>query len=123
VTQLAEVRFDDRGDVLVAQLAGEVDLSNVDDIRAQIIARVSQEIGALVLDLTETAYLDSTGVRLLFELTQRLHARRRQLRIVVTDEALVRRVILLTKVDDHVPIDKSVEDAVAALRPPRGGSA
>jgi hypothetical protein len=53
---------------------------------------------------------------LLFELTQRLHARRRQLRIVVTDEALVRRVILLTKLDDQVPLDTSVDAALAALR-------
>jgi anti-anti-sigma factor len=113
---LADVRLDDRDGVLVAQLVGEIDLSNVDDVRALLIARVAQDTGALVLDLTDTTYLDSTGVRLLFELTQRLHARRRQLRIVVTDEALVRRVILLTKLDDQVPIDQSVDEAVAALR-------
>jgi anti-anti-sigma factor len=113
---LADVRLDDRDGVLVAQLVGEIDLSNVDDIRALLIARVAQDTGALVLDLTDTTYLDSTGVRLLFELTQRVHARRRQLRIVVTDEALVRRVILLTKLDDQVPIDQSVDEAIAALR-------
>jgi anti-sigma B factor antagonist len=118
VTQLAEIRFDDRDGVLVAHLEGEIDLSNVEEIRESIFGRVSQETGALVLDLAATEYLDSTGVRLLFELTQRLHARRRQLRIVVTDEALVRRVILLTKLDDQVPIDKSVDDALTALRPP-----
>jgi anti-sigma B factor antagonist len=116
VSPLADVRLDDRDGVLVAQLVGEIDLSNVDDVRALLIARVAQDTGALVLDLTDTTYLDSTGVRLLFELTQRLHARRRQLRIVVTDEALVRRVILLTKLDDQVPIDQSVDEAVAALR-------
>lgn len=114
---LAQVRLEDTEDgILIAVLVGEIDLSNVDEVRALIFDRVSQETGAVVLDLTDTTYLDSTGVRLLFELTQRLHARRRQLRIVVTDEALVRRVILLTKLDDQVPIDKSVDDAVAALR-------
>lgn len=116
MSPLADVRLDDRDGVLVAQLVGEIDLSNVDDVRALLIARVAQDTGALVLDLTDTTYLDSTGVRLLFELTQRLHARRRQLRIVVTDEALVRRVILLTKLDDQVPIDQSVDEAIAALR-------
>lgn len=114
---MAQVRLEDTEDgILIAVLVGEIDLSNVDEVRALIFDRVSQETGAVVLDLTDTTYLDSTGVRLLFELTQRLHARRRQLRIVVTDEALVRRVILLTKLDDQVPIDKSVDDAVAALR-------
>ena len=32
------------------------------------------------------------------------------------DEALVRRVILLTKLDEQVPLDDSVDDALAALR-------
>ena len=96
---LAQVRIDDLDGVLVAHLVGEIDLSNVDEVRALVIARSSQEAGALVLDLTETTYLDSTGVRLLFELAERLQSRRQQLRLVVTDEALVRRVILLTKLD------------------------
>jgi anti-anti-sigma factor len=115
VKPLAHVRLDQADGVLVAHLVGEIDLSNVDEVRALIIARVSQETGAVVLDLTTTTYLDSTGVRLLFELAERLHARRQPLRIVVTDEALVRRVILLTKLDDQVPIDSTVADAVSAL--------
>lgn len=117
---LAEVRLEEVNGALVAHLAGEVDLSNVEAVRATIIDRVSAETDAVVLDLSETTYLDSTGVRLLFELTQRLHARRRQLRLVVTDEALVRRVILLTKLDEQVPLHDSVEDALAALQSPDG---
>jgi anti-anti-sigma factor len=120
VTPLAEVRLEEVNGALVAHLAGEVDLSNVEVVRATIIDRVSAETDALVLDLSETTYLDSTGVRLLFELTQRLHARRRQLRLVVTDAALVRRVILLTKLDEQVPLHDSVEDALAALQSPDG---
>jgi len=117
VKPLAQVRIDDVDGVLVAHLVGEIDLSNVDEVRALVIARASQETGALVLDLTETTYLDSTGVRLLFELAERLQSRRQQLRLVVTDEALVRRVILLTKLDEQVPLDDTVERAVAAARP------
>lgn len=120
MTPLAEVRLEEVNGALVAHLAGEVDLSNVEVVRATIIDRVSPETDALVLDLSETTYLDSTGVRLLFELTQRLHARRRQLRLVVTDAALVRRVILLTKLDEQVPLHDSVEDALAALQSPSG---
>ncbi len=120
MTPLAEVRLEEVNGALVAHLAGEVDLSNVEVVRATIIDRVSAETDALVLDLSETTYLDSTGVRLLFELTQRLHARRRQLRLVVTDAALVRRVILLTKLDEQVPLHDSVEDALAALQSPDG---
>ncbi|MBV8950889.1 MAG: STAS domain-containing protein [Actinobacteria bacterium] len=116
---MAEVQLEHLDGALVAHLVGEVDLSNVEEVRELIIGRVSQDTGALVLDLTDTTYLDSTGVRLLFELTQRLQARRRQLCLVVTDEALVRRVILLTKLDEQVPLHDSVDDALAALRDPQ----
>jgi stage II sporulation protein AA (anti-sigma F factor antagonist) len=117
VKPLAEVSFDDRGSVLVARLEGEVDLSNVDEIRGQLVDAVSHDTEFVILDLTETKYLDSTGVRLLFELAERLQGRRQQLRLVVSDGALVRRVVVLTQLDQRVPLDATVEAAVAAVQP------
>ena len=109
---LAQVTLEPRGASLVAHLEGEVDLSNVEDIRALLVDAVSHETECLVLDLSRTAYLDSTGVRLLFELAERLQGRRQQLRLVVSDEALVRRVIVLTQLDQHVPLDETVDAAL-----------
>ncbi|MGZ4737502.1 MAG: STAS domain-containing protein [Acidimicrobiia bacterium] len=104
-----------RGPVVIAHLRGEVDLSNVEDVRNQLVDAVVHDTECLVLDLTETTYLDSTGVRLLFELAERLQGRRQQLRLVVSDEALVRRVIVLTQLDQRVPLDGTVDQAVEAL--------
>ena len=101
--------------MLVAHLEGEVDLSNVDDIRTLLVDAVSHETECLILDLTKTSYLDSTGVRLLFELAERLQGRRQELRLVVDDETLVRRVIVLTQLDQRVPLDTTVEQAVEAV--------
>jgi anti-anti-sigma factor len=112
---LAEITIEDRGAVVVARLAGEVDLSNVDDIREQLVRAVSHDTEHLVLDLTPTQYLDSTGVRLLFEVAERLQGRRQQLRLVLDDEALVRRVVVLTQLDQRVPIDASVDAALSAV--------
>src|SRR6185295_15227607 len=72
----------------------------------------------LVVDLTGTTYLDSTAVRLLFDLAVRLQARRRRLRLVVSDATIVRRVLVLTKLDQSVPFDTTVEDAVAHCADP-----
>jgi anti-anti-sigma factor len=113
---LAEVTFDERGAAVVARLTGEVDLSNVDEIRTQLVDAVSHEIETLIVDLTQTQYLDSTGVRLLFELAERLQGRRQQLRLVVDDGALVRRVVVLTRLDQRVPLDPTVEAALSAVR-------
>jgi anti-sigma B factor antagonist len=114
---LAEITVDDRGSVVVARLDGEVDLSNVDDIRAQLVDAVSHDTEHVILDLTPTQYLDSTGVRLLFEFAERLQGRRQELRLVLDDGALVRRVVVLTQLDQRVPIDASVEAALSAVQP------
>jgi anti-anti-sigma factor len=116
VNPLAVVNLEEHGPVLVASVQGEVDLSNVDEIRELVVAAVSHDVECLILDLTGTTYLDSTGVRLLFELAERLQGRRQQLRLVVDDQALVRRVIVLTQLDQRVPLDTSVEDALAAYQ-------
>src|SRR5207302_8725501 len=94
---LAHLDFDERAGVLVVHVKGEIDLSNADDIRDEITRRVAPTDGGVVLDLGLTTYLDSSGIRLLFDLAQRLQGRRQQLALVVTDQALVRRVIVLTK--------------------------
>ena len=111
---LANLEFEEIGRSLVARLRGEVDLSNVENVRARLVAAVSHDAERMVLDLTETTYLDSTGVRLLFELAERLHGRRQQLLLVVADTALVRRVLVLTQLDEQVPIVATLADALAA---------
>lgn len=117
VEPLADLELEDIGRTLVARLRGEIDLSNVEDLRARLVAAVSHDAESMVLDLTETTYLDSTGVRLLFELAERLHGRRQQLRLVVADTALVRRVIVLTQLDEQVPITSSLEAALSSAEP------
>jgi anti-anti-sigma factor len=111
---IAEVTLDPRGPVVVARLEGEVDLSNVEVIRTALVDAVEHDTELLVLDLTPTTYLDSTGVRLLFELAERLQGRRQQLRLVVDGDALVHRVIVLTQLDQRVPVDRSVAEALEA---------
>jgi anti-anti-sigma factor len=106
-----------RGSTVIAHVEGEVDLSNVEDVRTLLVDAVNHETDCLILDLSKTSYLDSTGVRLLFELAERLQGRRQQLRLVVDEEALVRRVIVLTQLDQRVPLDRTVDQAVEAADP------
>jgi anti-sigma B factor antagonist/stage II sporulation protein AA (anti-sigma F factor antagonist) len=112
---LARVDLQERGRALVVRIEGEIDLSNADEIGDDVSRAVPHDAAGVVLDLTGTTYLDSSGLRLLFDLAQRLHVRRQQLVLVVTDEALVRRVIVLTKLDDAVPLHARLDDALATL--------
>jgi anti-sigma B factor antagonist/stage II sporulation protein AA (anti-sigma F factor antagonist) len=112
---IADVVIETRELGPIVHVRGEIDLSNAETIRSEIIDAVPREARGLVLDLTETTYLDSTGVRLLFELADRLQSRRQRLVLVVREAALVRRVLVLTKLDDAVPMHDELDAAIAAL--------
>ena len=113
---LEQLELEQLGDVVVAHMSGEVDLSNATSVTERLIAAVPNSATALVLDLSETTYLDSSGVRMLFELAQRLRNRGQGLELVVPDESNVKRVLLLTEVERVVPMSGSVDAAVAGDR-------
>ena len=90
-----------------------MDLSNVPSVREQLLAAIPNTATAVVLDLSETDYLDSSGVRLIFELAERMRTRGQKLELVVPEESFIKRVLVLTEVQRVVPIAGSV-DAVLA---------
>jgi anti-anti-sigma factor len=103
--------------ILVATLTGEIDLANANHIRDRIAETVKPTDLGVVMDLSAIDYLDSAGVRMLFDLAERLHARRQALRLVVQTAAIVRRVLALTKLEAKIPFDDTVEASVRALTP------
>jgi len=112
---LANLEVASQDGILVVSVAGEIDLSNADAVRDEVLDSIGTAHDRVALDLTATTYLDSTGVRLLFDLATRMQARRRRLALVVTDRAIVRRVIVLTKLDEAVPVHPSLDEALADL--------
>jgi anti-anti-sigma factor len=104
-----ELEFEPLGDAVLAHLRGEVDLANARSVRDRLLEAVPNTATGLVLDLTATQHLDSSGVRVLFELAERLENRRQKLEIVIPDDAPVKRVLLLTEIDRVVPLFASVD--------------
>ena len=109
---LEEMSIEQRGSVVIAHLSGEIDLSNAAAVTEQLVEAMPNSATALVLEMSRTTYLDSSGVRLIFELAQRLSNRRQKLKLVVPDDANIRRVLVLTEVERVVPMSSSVEAAV-----------
>jgi anti-anti-sigma factor len=112
-----QLRTEHVGSVLVAHLAGEIDLSNVTTLSTRLYGAID-DVEGLVIDLTDTGYVDSTGVRLLFEMAERFNRLGQPIRAVVPAEALVRRVLTLTKLDRVVELHETVESALASLGDP-----
>ena len=116
MTGLVQVQTRQAGGVPVCEIKGELDASNVENVREQILEAATSEAPGMVIDLTETTYLDSAGVRILFELARRLRSRRQELRIAVPADGIVRRVLVLTALGDVVPLETVAADAVEALQ-------
>lgn len=102
--------------VLLAELVGEVDISNAFELGEALVAAVSNTTLGIVLDLTGATYLDSAGVHVLLRLHRRLRARRQQLRLVIPATSLIAEVLVFTGVPSVAPLHESVADAVAAMR-------
>lgn len=102
--------------VPICEVEGEIDASNVESVFEQLLRSAPSDSPGLVLDLTRTVYLDSAGVRILFELARRLRTHRQELRIAVPADGIVRRVLVLTALADVVPLHDDAESAAAVLR-------
>jgi anti-anti-sigma factor len=113
--ELAKLSLESDGDVELARVAGEVDASNVADLTSQLLDSVSNNSRALVLDLTETSYIDSSGISLIFDAAARMKNRRQQLRLVVPPKSFVSEVLAAVSMADSVPIDPEVAAALRAV--------
>ena len=114
--RLAELDMGEPGDVRVARLRGELDLSNAADVADALAAAAEEASLGLVVDMEELRHLDSAGVRLLFELRRRLGRQRRQLALAVPLDSRIREVLDMAAVAQTVPVSPSVEEAIELVR-------
>ena len=116
MSPLARLETCTEGGAIVANVAGEVDISNAADLGSALEGSVPQRALGLVLDLSRATYIDSAGIHLLFRLGGRLTRRRQQLRVVVPDGAPIRKIVTLAGLGWTVPQDRTVAESLANLR-------
>lgn len=78
-TSLFHVHVRADGDALNLGLVGEFDLSEVDCFRACVDGAVESNDGAVVIDLGDVTFIDSTAISALLDLRRRLDAEGRRL--------------------------------------------
>jgi anti-anti-sigma factor len=115
MSELAKLSLESEGDVELARVAGEVDASNVDELSRKLLGGVSNQASALVIDLTETSYIDSSGISLIFDAAARLRNRRQELRLVVPPQSFVGEVLAAVSMEESVPIDADLPGALKAV--------
>jgi anti-anti-sigma factor len=120
VTRLADLHLSDREGVVVANLAGEVDLSNVADVDDALSQAAPSDALGLVVDMGGLRHIDSAGIRMLFDLRRRLAHRRQELALAVPPQARIRDVLELLAVAETVPMHDEVDAAVEGVRAAAG---
>jgi len=109
VTEPAVVEARTVEGVQVVSISGEVDLSNATDVSEAIGRVASADVTVIVVDLSETAYLDSSGIAMLFRLAERLGHRRQELRLVVPPDSPVRAALELTNLPQAIAVQDTLE--------------
>jgi anti-anti-sigma factor len=105
VNDLAHVDAALHDELCLVRVRGEIDLSNASDVGDAVAAAVPGAAARVVVDLSGTTYLDSTGIAMIFHLSERLGHQRQPLRVVVPPTSVIRRVVDITDLGAVIPVD------------------
>jgi anti-anti-sigma factor len=105
------------GPIVHAKFQGEIDLSNVNELREELTGATPNEAVGLVFDLSDVDYVDSAGLRLIQQLREDLRARRQRLQLVIPDGSVILDVVRLAGLDWHEEITGNVETGRRTLDP------
>ncbi|GAA1311934.1 STAS domain-containing protein [Saccharothrix xinjiangensis] len=109
------VRTVRHGDALVIQVEGEVGMDTCDQVRAEVVERLEERPGTLVLDLNGVEVFGSIGLSLLVEVRHRAEARGVPF-AVAAGRRVVLRPLTDTGVADLLVLRPEAAEAVVAAR-------
>jgi anti-anti-sigma factor len=118
MNRLADVTFSTVLGVPVAHITGDIDASNAPRLQSLVLDHVENTDASLVVDLTPTTYIDSAGIRFLYEISLRLGHRGQALRVALPANSPIRRVLAITKLDTLIQVDDTPQEAAAILTSP-----
>ena len=104
----------ERDGCAVLAVEGEVDLATAPRLREALTDLVTKGNLRVVVDLTATQFLDSTGLGALVTGLKRVRARGGELRVVCTSSRLC-KVFEITSIDKVIPLYTSVDEACVGL--------
>ncbi len=109
---LSQESLDDERHVVAVR--GEIDLFTAPELKSALADAIEEGRSRIVVDLSETTFLDSTALGVLIGAVKRLRSREGRLTIVNTDDNIA-KTFEITGLDQIFTIRSSRDDAVAAL--------
>jgi anti-sigma B factor antagonist len=114
-----EIREHDAGGVHVIAMRGELDLATAPRLAVRIDAARRGGARRLLVDLTTADFCDSTGLRALVGCRQEIVAGGGRMAVAASEDSAVGRMFALAGAHEVLPVYQVVEQALAALAPPR----
>jgi anti-sigma B factor antagonist len=107
------------GEAAVITLPEEIDISNADQVRDELLSLLNRGPGVLIVDMAETTFCDSAGVNALVRAHKRATANEAELRLVVASPG-VQRVLAITGVDRLISVYPTVAASLGGAGEPGG---
>ena len=95
--------------------SAEIDVTNSELVHQRIVAALTPGVDVVVADMMSTTFCDSSGVHAVIFANETAVARGVQMRIAVSPEGSVRRVLQLIGVAGVVPVYPSLAEAIDAV--------
>ena len=113
---IATIRDEHEDGIPIVVIEGDIDASNSPEISARLRDALSNQGVVLLVDLTETTYIDSAGINVLFRLALELKERQQELHLVVAESSPIARMLTIVGLDAAVPTYPTRAAALDALR-------
>lgn len=98
------LRSEREGDVHRLAICGELDLANAATAETELRAVLADDAPAIVIDMRELEFIDSTGIALLVATLGRDDSEQPRVRFIPSDAAAVNRVLDLTGLSERLPL-------------------
>jgi anti-sigma B factor antagonist len=98
---------------VVVGLPAEIDVTNCEQVYEELVAAFLPGVATVVADMTATVFCDSSGVHAIMHAYESSAARDIQLRLAVSPETSVHRVLQLIGVGRLLPVYANLEEALA----------
>ena len=102
------------GDTYVISLVGEVDLYTAPEFKQQLLEVIGQDAKEVVVDFTDTTFIDSTTLGVLVGGVKRLRSNDGQLSLVCSDRNIT-KIFEITGLDRVFAIHGTRDEAIAKL--------
>lgn len=98
--------------VPVAHIKEDIDAGNAAAIQQHLAGALGPDALSLVVDLSDTGYVDSAGIDMLLRLSDRLDHRRARLVLVVPETSQLKRLVVIVGLPEAIAISPSLTAAL-----------